>query len=502
MPLLRKPRRGKGMTLANDSEELAAALDGFAARRSEFLRCSGMHTKPVQKVVEAICQGKVRGPGVGFVAPALYEGIPEFLDKTMDAMGELAVYASLYMGLIATAGMSGFYPAITVIADVNVYYNGVFASMFCHSGVVMMAVTYRLAAVGHMRDSDKLLYLWRARYVPLINYAFFATATASVMVTLMASVRSAIRDGGACFASIGDPTMHWDDWWDEWVGYESQLKQGIRIPVGAGVVHPQGEEVLNPWILKANELGITRNSSFAKDGYHEFMRDHFGFSKSCEVQTALHERYGGYHGGNTIFAFWMLPYMIIGLCLPWMWILLWIAPTRHIFNYWLQPNDKCKRYSLGTLGYFSFYTFGPLAYDKIDDPYDLTEAWAEFQYRASIGAKLAEKDMDRSGAVDVTEHREVSSAELEDTSLENLEAPPSYAESQLDAKTSQVGSLPTAVVVQLIATQQKTNELLEKLVRLDHGKTASSVRSRKKTPAGTELVDDRDAAPVGMAYSV
>ena len=73
MPLLRKLGRGskKGMTLAKDSEEVAGALDGFATRRSEFLRCSGMHTKPVQKVVEAICQGKVRGPGVGFVAPAL-----------------------------------------------------------------------------------------------------------------------------------------------------------------------------------------------------------------------------------------------------------------------------------------------------------------------------------------------------------------------------------------------------------------------------------------------
>ena len=92
----------------------------------------------------------------------------------------------------------------------------------------------------------------------------------------------------------------------------------------------------------------------------------------------------------------------------------------------------------------------------------------------------------------VMKHREVSNAELEDTSPEN----------QLDVETSQAGSLPTAVVQQLIATQQKTNELLEKLVRLDHGKTASSVRSRKKTPAGTELVDDRDAAPVGMAYSV
>ena len=63
MPLLRKPRRGKGMTLANDSEELAAALDGFAARRSEFLRCSGMHTESVKNIVEEICRGRVRGPG-------------------------------------------------------------------------------------------------------------------------------------------------------------------------------------------------------------------------------------------------------------------------------------------------------------------------------------------------------------------------------------------------------------------------------------------------------
>ena len=110
MPLLRRPKRSPkpGLTLAKDSDDVARALDSYATRRNEFLRCSGMHTKPVQKVVEAICQGKVRGPGVGFVAPALYEGIPEFLDKTMDAMGELAVYASLYMGLIATAGMSGF----------------------------------------------------------------------------------------------------------------------------------------------------------------------------------------------------------------------------------------------------------------------------------------------------------------------------------------------------------------------------------------------------------
>ena len=441
MPLRMKTRcvSKKVMTL-DDSEGVAGALDDFATRRNEFLRCSGMHTKPVQNVLEVICQGKVRGPGVGFVAPALYEGIPEFLDKTMDVMGELAVYASLYMGLIATIGVSGYFPSPTFLDG---FYNGVYGSMFCHSAVVLMAVTYRLAAVGHLRDSDKLLYLWRARYVPLLSYILFSIATVSVLVALNVSTAEMVEKGGACFVGIGDPTMSWWDWCWEWVDTD-------RIPVGAGVVHPKGEQVLNPWILRANELGIAApggKSQKHRDQYSEFIRDHFGFSKSCEPQQALHERYGGYlHDNVRQSHMWLYPYLIICLILPWVWCFVWIAPTRHIFNYWLQPQDKCKRHSLGFL-----------AYEKIDDPYDLTEAWAEFQYRAMIGAKLAGKDVDHSGFVDIMEHRQALEAEL-DTGPENQ-------------KNGQAGSTPTAGVQQLIATQQKTNELLEKLIRMNHGET-------------------------------
>ena len=86
------------------SEELAVRLNEFETRRNEYLRCGGMHTEAVKMVVRKVCEGKYRGPGMAFIAPALYEGIPEFVDKTMDTLGELAVYASLYMGLIAAAG--------------------------------------------------------------------------------------------------------------------------------------------------------------------------------------------------------------------------------------------------------------------------------------------------------------------------------------------------------------------------------------------------------------
>ena len=96
----------------------------------QYLRCSGMHTESVTTLVHYICSGKNHGPGVALVAPALYEGIPEFLEKTQAAMGDIAVYASLYMGLVVTAGMSGFTPQVggRGYPSLSSYYNGVCAS--------------------------------------------------------------------------------------------------------------------------------------------------------------------------------------------------------------------------------------------------------------------------------------------------------------------------------------------------------------------------------------
>ena len=114
------------VTIKAEKEATAQKLDEYATHRATFLRCSGMHTKEVRSVIHQICSGNVKGPGVGFVAPALYEGIPEFLDMTLATMGDIAVYASLYMGLVVTAGMSGFFPSWGT--SLSSYYNGVCAS--------------------------------------------------------------------------------------------------------------------------------------------------------------------------------------------------------------------------------------------------------------------------------------------------------------------------------------------------------------------------------------
>ena len=88
------------------------------------------------------------------VAPALYEGIPGFLDEIKEGMSELAVYSSLYMALVSTLAFTGFRPVWTLATLVS---HGVYASMMLHSGVVGVAVFHRLGAIGHLRDSDKLL---------------------------------------------------------------------------------------------------------------------------------------------------------------------------------------------------------------------------------------------------------------------------------------------------------------------------------------------------------
>ena len=327
------------------STELGEQLEDFAARRGQFLSCSGMHTPEVRSVVKTICEGNLKGPGAAYVAPALYEGVAEFLGKTMDAQGELAVYASLYLSLVAAVGMSGFLPTLSHRRAVESYYNGVYSSMFCFSGVVLVAVLYRFAAVGHMRESDMLLYLWRARYAPLLCCILFILGVFGAIFALMYSITDTVVNGGACFASKGDPTMHWWDWWDEWVGVD---RNGYPVHVlGAGTMHPKGVPVLNPWMQKANELNYTAPIHHAryfadvgyhqdlKEGYNEFVREHFGFSKTCMPQQALHERFGGYMSGMPLIQQIFIPYLIIGLALPFAWAFLWLSPTRHIFNYWL-----------------------------------------------------------------------------------------------------------------------------------------------------------------------
>ena len=207
------------------------------------------------------------------MAPALYEGLSSFLAKTGDNLSDLATYSALYMGLISVAGFTGFKPRTTNASGLEQYYNGVFASMFMHSAVVLIAVIYRLAATGHVRDSDKLVFLWRARYVPLMTMVAFTAGTVSAINGLMSAVADTVATGQNCFPD--DPTMEYALWWNQWTGFN-------KPRVGQGVVYDEGEEISNPWMEKAKELELEWTGPkyyygfwYDYDGdvakYHEFM---------------------------------------------------------------------------------------------------------------------------------------------------------------------------------------------------------------------------------------
>ena len=108
-----------------------------------------------------------------------------------------------------------------------------------------------------------------------------------------------------------------------------------------------------------------------------------------------------------------------------------VGPTRHIFNYLTaQPSPAWMQYTLGLLGVISFYTFGPFAEPKENDPYDMTEVWEEFKLRAAIGKKLAEKDVPdsngkRNGFVQIAEsedQKRQASKEMQNIGPANLSA--------------------------------------------------------------------------------
>lgn len=80
--------------------------------------------------------------------------------------------------------------------------------------------------------------------------------------------------------------MDYRTWWDQWIGE-------TFLPVGQGVIHPEGVKILNPWMQKAVELNITFSGSSARDRsgkewnqYNEFMTDYFGFSEP--VSNIMH----------------------------------------------------------------------------------------------------------------------------------------------------------------------------------------------------------------------
>ena len=189
----------------------------------------------------------------------LYEGIPEFEEKVLDGMSELATYSSLFLGSVAGVCLGGYWPvshnapAGQFADSCSIFNQSLYCSMAFHTIVVLITVLFRITTVGHMRDSDILIMLWKAQWVPTVSTVMFLLGTVASMISLLWALVMLTMLGSHCFA--GNPSMTWDLWWDEWTGDHRDY------PVGRGVAHPDGEYILNPWAQKADELGIVLRDS-------------------------------------------------------------------------------------------------------------------------------------------------------------------------------------------------------------------------------------------------
>ena len=386
-------------------------------------------------------------------------------------MSELAVYSSLYMGLVSGLAFSDARPMDTGISGTLILH-GMYSSVFLHSGVVFLAIFHRIGSIGHLRDSDKLLYLWRARYLPLLATSLFVVGTASAIATLMFGVTEHMFKGVGCVPD--QPRMEWFKWFNEF----AEL-YGNRPAKGQGVVFPEGEALLNPWMQRAAELNITYDPSQTPPHvsgnpvdaehvqvkmYEEFMKDYFDLAVGCSM-------YSTYQITSLVGIYSM--FFATVLC----WTLFWIVPPRNMFNYWSSDRSMPSvtqphvRAVLSVIGAFSFYAFGPLASAKVDDPYDMTEAWEEFTFRARVGKALASKDKDADGFVDVDEHhwRSLSSRDLDvSPDLDDEETPvaaaaDSTAVDQQGIELTSIAATPLEKHAELLAQAGFDVEAMRKL---------------------------------------
>ena len=106
----------------------------------------------------------------------------------------------------------------------------------------------RLTGACLPRESDMLVVMWKFRWLPLVNLICFVAGTFLGFLLCLGQVTTNIKQGNECM----DGTQIYLGWYIEWVSG--------NYAKGAGVIHPLGEDIINPWAKKATELNIVKPS--------------------------------------------------------------------------------------------------------------------------------------------------------------------------------------------------------------------------------------------------
>ena len=239
----------------------------------------------------------------------------------------------------------------------------------------MSSLTFRGASATLARESDILVFISKSRYWHTTNLLLFMFGTIVSLVATLKAASSYVFNGDYCLAEATGGSLSFLTWWFEWALDD--------YPIGAGMIHAEGESIKNPWSLKAAELGLARPlkpsrsqiagmweaSEMAShlqsqdketfEMYKEFMHDHFDLQGlDCVGNDQNH---------GLIFLI-----LLVGTPL-WFWLMM-----RNARDYWLKRKSCCGG----------------------DDPYDMSVVYKDFQARAKVGARLAARDKNNDGFID------------------------------------------------------------------------------------------------------
>jgi len=187
MPLLPKTKT-QAATLKRSYD-----VDRLETKRLQFLRCSGMHTKAVQSIVEEVAvYDRCRfwwnslNPfsGIELVIPAFTRGIPEHLESLIAASSEIAVYAALFLTLNLAAVMGGglSIPGPRYDDRRLRILQFVLCTTACFLTNIFASIILRLSSSALARESDMLVFISKIRYWNWINIGVFSLGSIFGMV--------------------------------------------------------------------------------------------------------------------------------------------------------------------------------------------------------------------------------------------------------------------------------------------------------------------------------
>ena len=180
------------------------------AERNEFFRCSGMHTRAVRDIVEAVCKKEwsMTHPFScsELLVPAFTRGIHDQLESVCQIHSEIAVYSALIVSLFMPMAGELALPESTYR---NLYFTSYYVGWACSWVNILTSIFFRFVTGSLARESDMLVFLAWSRFYSVANVMFFIGMLYAFGVALNAG-RAKMEHGIIIFSlnQLSSPCFH------------------------------------------------------------------------------------------------------------------------------------------------------------------------------------------------------------------------------------------------------------------------------------------------------